>query len=213
MALPLKFIKSNVNINAGLTWSRNPVVIEGVSSITNNYAYSTGMVVASNISQYVDFTLSYSAGFNVATNDNEASLNNNYFTQNAGIKFNLLDKKGWFVNNDLSNQSYRGLTSGFNQNYWLWNVAIGKKFLQDQRGELKISGFDLLKQNKSISRTQTANIIEDDQNLVLTQYFMLTFTYKLKTFGTVPTQEGGNGGGGNGGGRFRGGQVEKCPAF
>jgi len=31
--------------------------------------------------------------------------------QNAGVKFNLLSKKGWFVNNDLSNQSYRGLTN------------------------------------------------------------------------------------------------------
>jgi hypothetical protein len=208
--LPVNFIKSNVNFNGGLTWSRNPVVIEGVSSITNTYAYTTGMVIASNISQYVDFTLSYSAGFNIARNNVDSQLNNNYFTQTAAVKFNLLTKTGWFVNNDLSNQSYRGLTNGFNQSYWLWNVAIGKKFLQDQRGELKVSAFDILKQNKSISRTITANYIEDDQNLVLTQYFMLTFTYKLKTFGTVPIQKGD--GHNNGNGRFRG-QGNNVPAF
>jgi hypothetical protein len=190
---PVELIKSNVNFNAGFTWVRNPVLIQNVSSITNNYGYNTGVVVASNISQYVDFTLSYSASFNVVKNTNEPQLNNNYFTQAAGIKFNLLDKKGWFVNNDLSNQSYSGLTNGFNQNYWLWNVAIGKKFLQDQRSELKVSGFDLLKQNRSIARTVTSNYIEDDQNLVLTQYFMLTFTYKLKTFGTLPNPQRGNG--------------------
>jgi len=193
---PVKLIKSNVNINAGLTWTRNPLINEFVTSATNSYVYSTGVVVASNVSQYVDFTLSYSAGYNVAKNDSDSKLNNNYFTQTADIKFNLLSKKGWFINNDLSNQSYMGLSSGFNQNYWLWNVAIGRKFLADQRGELKLSGFDLLKQNKSISRTQSQNYIEDDQNLVLTQYFMLTFTYKLKTFGTLPTQGGNRGGGG-----------------
>ena len=206
--MPVGFIKSTINFNAGLTWTRNPVVIESISSITNNYAYSTGIVIASNVSQYVDFTLSYSAIFNVGINEIEPTLNNNYFSQNGDIKFNLLSKKGWFINNDLSNQSYNGLTNGFNQSYWLWNMAIGKKFLQGQRGELKISAFDILKQNRSISRTQTANVIEDDQNLVLTQYFMATFTYKLKTFGTVPTQGNGN----NNNGRFSG-QGNRSPAF
>jgi hypothetical protein len=43
--------------------------------------------------------------------------------------------------------------------------------------------FDLLKQNQSISREVTANYIQDVQNKVLQQYFMLTFTYSLKNFG------------------------------
>jgi hypothetical protein len=46
--------------------------------------------------------------------------------------------------------------------------------------------FDLLKQNKSITRTATASYVEDDKNQVLQQYFMLTFTYKLKNFGNAP---------------------------
>ena len=202
--MPVTFIKSTINLNAGINWSRTPSLINYQLGITNSYAYNTGIVVASNISQYVDFTLSYNASFNVAQNSIQPGVNNNYYTQNADIKFNLLSKKGWFVNNDLSNQSYKGLTNGFNQSYWLWNVAIGKKFLKDQRGELKASGFDLLKQNKSIVRTVNPTYIEDDQNLVLTQYFMLTFTYKLKSFGTPPTQQR-RGGFGNGMNRQQGG--------
>ena len=45
---------------------------------------------------------------------------------------------------------------------------------------------DLLKLNKSITRTATASYVEDDRNQVLQQYFMLTFTYKLKNFGKAP---------------------------
>jgi hypothetical protein len=56
--------------------------------------------------------------------------------------------------------------------------------------------FDLLNQNQSIARTVTGTYIEDDQNLVLKQYVMLTFTYKLKSFGTPPPARGGRGGGG-----------------
>jgi hypothetical protein len=185
--LPLKFIKSTVNLNAGFTWAANPGIVNNVSTLSNNYAYSGGAVIASNISQYIDFTLSYSGTYNVI----QPQQNKNYFSQTIGIKFNLLDKKGWFFNNDLSNQSYSGLTAGFNQNYWLWNVAAGKKFFKNQNGELKLSVFDLLNQNQSVTRTVTGTYVEDDRNLVLQQYFMLTFTYKLKSFGTPETKEKG----------------------
>jgi Outer membrane protein beta-barrel family/CarboxypepD_reg-like domain len=199
--LPVSLIKSTVNLNAGFTWARTPSVINNVSNLSNNYGYNTGVVVASNISQYIDFTLSYNATFNVVDNSIEPQLNSNYFAQTADIKFNLLSKKGWFINNDLSNQSYEGLANGFNQSYWLWNLAVGKKFLTAQRGELKLSGFDLLNQNRSITRTVTESSIEDDQNLVLTQYFMLSFTYTLKSFGNVPSAKPGGGPGMYGGGR------------
>ena len=87
-----------------------------------------------------------------------------------------------------------------------------KKILKKQAGELKLSVFDLLKQNQSISRTITGPVTEDLQTQVLKQYFMLTFTYKLKNFGTPATRqgnfnrgEGGMPGGGFGGGRPGGG--------
>lgn len=181
--LPLNFIKSNLNLNTGVSYSRIPGLIDNVENLSNNYNYNVGAVIASNINEYVDFTVSYSANFNQVRNSISPELNNNYFNHVAGIQLNLLSKKGWLFQNDITNQMYRGLTEGFNQNYWLWNMAVGKKFLKDQKGELRLSVFDLLKQNQAISRTATETYIEDVQNDVLQQYFMLTFTYKLRNFG------------------------------
>lgn len=183
--LPLKFIKSNFNFNAGLGYAKLPGLINNVSNISNSYNYNLGAVLASNISEYIDFTLSYSGNINNVKNTLQPTLNNNYFTQSAGIVVNLLTKKGQFFQNDLSNQYYKGLTDGFNQNYWLWNMAIGQKFLKKQAGELKLSVFDLLKQNKSITRNVTESYVEDVRNQVLQQYFMLTFSYKLRNFGNA----------------------------
>lgn len=205
-AFPVKFIKSNLSVNAGLTYAKVPGLINNVLNKSNSYNYNAGLVVASNISEYIDFNVSYAANFNVVKNSIQPQLNNNYISQTAGVQLNVLNKKGWFVQNDLNNQSYSGLTDGFNQNYWLWNAAVGKKFLKNQAGELKLSVFDLLKQNQSIVRTVTETYVEDVQNQVLQQYFMLTFTYKLKNFGVVkqaaPRAEGGfreRGAGGFGG--------------
>ena len=182
-SMPLKFIKSNINLNAGFSYSKLPGQVNYVSSVTDNYTYSTGAGLASNINEYIDFNLSYSANFNTAKNDIQSQSNTKYVNQSAGAQINLLSKSGWFVQNDVSNQSYTGLSAGFNQSFWLWNAAIGKKFLKSRAAELKLSVFDLLKQNQSISREITANYIQDTQSQVLQQYFMLTFTYSLKNFG------------------------------
>jgi hypothetical protein len=188
---PVKFMKSNVNVNGGVSYSKLPGLGNNVKSVSDNYTYNVGAVVASNISEHVDFNLSYNANFNTVKNSAQPQLNSNYFTHLVGIQFNLLSKTGWFFQNDLNNQLYNYKSSTIpDQNFWLWNLAAGKKFLKDQNGEIKLSVFDLLKQNRSVTRTVGADYIEDLQNRVLTQYFMLTFSYKLKNFGKAkPSQQ------------------------
>ncbi len=176
---PIKLIRSNLNINTGISYSKLPGLIDQVKTTTNNYNYNLGAVVASNISEYIDFNLSYSANFNVIQGQSQ----NNQVSQMAGIQFNLLSKKGWFFQNDLNNQTYNYKGTTPDQSFWLWNISVGKKFLKTQKGEVRLSVFDLLKQNKSISRTVTEVYVEDVQSQVLRQYFMLTFSYKLKNFG------------------------------
>jgi uncharacterized membrane protein YgcG len=185
VALPLRFIKSNLNLNGGLSFNRYPGIINGVSNESRNTVYTLGSVVASNISERVDFTVSYSANFNKVKNQIVPEQDDNYFQQVAGMQLNLLSKNGWFFQNDLNNQLYSGLSAGYDQSYWLWNAGVGKKFLKDRKGELRLSVFDLLGQNRSIARNVTETYIEDEQNVVLQRYFMLTFTYNLRNFGTA----------------------------
>ncbi|MDQ6610364.1 MAG: outer membrane beta-barrel family protein, partial [Bacteroidota bacterium] len=188
-ALPVKLIKSNFNLNGGVTYTRLPGIINNVSNESKNITYTAGAVIGSNISQYVDFTISYSGNFSKVKNNLQASLDDSYFQHALGLQMNLLSKSGWFFQNEVTNQIYKGLTQGFNQRYTLWNMSAGKKFLKNQKAELKLTAFDVLKQNQSITRNVTETYIEDVQNQVLRQYFMLNFTYNLKTFGTVPARQ------------------------
>ena len=187
-SVPLRFMKSNFNLNTGVSYSKLPGIIDNELNETRNTTYSLGSVIASNVSQYVDFTVEYQANFSDVQNELRPNLNSKYFSHNARLNFNLLTRNGWFLQNDLNNQLFSGLSEGFNQNYFLWNLGVGKKFLKDRKGELRLNVFDLLKQNQNIVRTVQENYIEDVQNVVLQQYFMLTFTYNLRTFGTAATR-------------------------
>ena len=200
-AVPVKPIKSNINLNGGFTFSQLPGMLDYVASLTKSYTYTLGTVIGSNISQYVDFTLSYSANYNQINSPAQKSQpaqSTHYFQHTAGLQANLLSKKGWFFQNDLTNQYYNGLTANLNQNYFLWNMGVGKKFLKNNKGELKLSVFDVLGQNQSITRNVTETYIEDVRNVVLQRYFMLSFTYNLKNFGTPPKSGGRSGSFGGG---------------
>lgn len=201
-SMPLKFIKSTFNVNAGFSYSRLPGMVDYQKTFTNSYTYNGGIVVASNISEYVDFNVSYNANFSNSKTNNGNNTTTEFLNQTIGAQVNLLNKKGWFIQNDISGNIYTG---DLDQHFWLWNAAIGKKILKNKAAELKLSVFDLLKQNQSITRTVTNTEITDAQTKVLQQYFMLTFTYSLKNFGVANTNNNQNrgdrmfgpGGGGN----------------
>jgi hypothetical protein len=198
-SLPIKFIKSNLNLNGGFQYSNLPGSVNNIITKTQTAQYNFGVNVVSNINEYIDYNISYNANINNVKTLGSSLNNNNYVNHVFAITLNLLSKKGWFVQNDFTGQIYEGLSSGFNQRYSLWNASIGKKFFKNKTGELKISVFDILKQNQSISRNVTNTYIEDVQSNVLQQYFMLTFSYNLKNFGTPKknpsTEESGHRGG------------------
>ncbi len=186
--IAIKPIKSNLNFNAGVNYVRTPGIINTVANFSNNYQYNAGITLSSNISEYIDFNINYSANFSRVVNTIQPQLNNKYYYHNTGMRINLLTKSGWFILNDVTNQLYSGLADGFNQSFWLWNASAGKKFLKNKRGELKVSVFDLLNQNQSIARNVTDSYIEDVQTDVLQQYFMFTFTYTLRNFGQAASR-------------------------
>jgi uncharacterized membrane protein YgcG len=186
---PVAPLKLNINLTTGFNYVRSPGMINDIANYSNTYAVSQGLVISSNISEKLDFTVSYSGNYNVVRNTIQPNLNNNYYTQGITGRVNWIFGKGFVVQSDINNQSYRGLGQGYNQNFTLWNASIGKKFLKNNAGELKLTVFDILKQNNSISRNVTETYVQDVTSRVLTQYAMLTFTYTLKNFGKMPSND------------------------
>ena len=186
---PVSKIKLNVNLTSGFNYVRSPGMINNIANFSNTYAYSQGLVLSSNVSENLDFTASYSGNYNVVRNSIQPNLNNNYYTSSITARVNWIFGKGFVLASDVNNQSYRGLGAGFNQNFTLWNASVGKKFLKNNAGELKLTVFDILKQNNSIARNVTETYVQDVTSRVLTQYAMLTFTYTLRNFGKMPTRD------------------------
>jgi hypothetical protein len=180
--MPVSAIKSNLNVNASAGYVRTPGLINNQKNFANNTSLGLGLVLSSNISENIDFTLSSNSNFNIVNNTLNTSSDSRFLNQSTRLNLNYIFWKGIVFNTELNHQFYNGLAAGFNQNYLLWNMSLAKKLFKNRQGEIKITVYDLLKQNTSIVPTITETYTQNTQTNVLQQYFMLTFTYNLRFF-------------------------------
>jgi len=176
-------LKTKVNFNPGISYGRTPGIINEQMNINENFDFRGGVTLASNISKDVDFTFSTSGTYTVVKSSLQSNLENNYYIQNSNLRFYYSPNDGkLFFANSANNMWYQGLSEGLDQSVWLWNIEAGYRFMKNNKAELKLFVFDVLKQNNSISRTISDVAITDVFSNVLTRYGMLSFTYIIGNF-------------------------------
>jgi hypothetical protein len=188
--LPARSIKGNVNLNVGYNRSEQPGRINGISNNTLTHNVNTGVVMSSNRSEKLDFTASYSLQYHMVRYRIQQVESGDFFFQNASLRVQWLPWKGLVISSETFYSGYDGLADGFNRAIWLWNGGIGYKFLKEQRGELKITVFDVLNQNNHISRMVTEQYIQDSEVMVLRRFFLLNFTYRFRHIGKASVSRG-----------------------
>jgi hypothetical protein len=185
---PIKSLKLNFNASTGFMSTVTPILLNGEKGFSQSFIYPLGLTLSSNISEKIDFSISSAGSYNEVRNTLQSTSNNNYFNVLSTAKVSYTFWKGLVFQSEAVHTWYAGLSSSFNRNYWLWNASLAKKFMKDNKGEIKISVFDVLQQNNSITRTVADTYVEDLKNVVLQQYFMATFTYKFKKLKTVDAE-------------------------
>ena len=180
--MPLDFMKSKLNLNAGLGVTRRPGQVNDQIGFNNSQRFNTGLSINSSISDQIDFNIWSRSSFNKVENTLNPSLDDSFFQQRFRVNFNWIMFAGIIYRLDLNHQINSGLSEGFDNNFSLINMSLGKKIFKNQQGEVSIMVYDLLGQNANVRRNITETYIEDIQTNVLEQYFMLSFTYNLRRF-------------------------------
>ncbi len=179
---PLTALKSNLNLGTGISYANTPGLINASKNTSQTLQFNQSVTLSSNISQNLDFTLTSSAYYNIVNNTLQPGLNNNYLSQTNGAKFKWIFWKGFTIEYDINHTWYTGLGDEFDRSVLLMNIGIGKRLFKGDRGEIKISIFDVLNQNDNIQRTVNESYIEDRRTQSIQRYAMLTFSYNLRQF-------------------------------
>jgi hypothetical protein len=73
----------------------------------------------------------------------------------------------------------------------LWNAGVTYLFLKADKGQFKLSMFDILNSNNTVNSYSYANIRNDRETNVLKRYLLATFTYNIRKLGSSKTKVGG----------------------
>ena len=182
---PVSAIKCNLNISAGVNWSRTPSKINNELTYTNNMGYDAMLSLGSNISENVDFTIQWNGTFNDATQTmaNLSGVRNQYFSHVASGTLKWIFWKGFTLTAAVNYNQYIGFTNNYNEDYLICNVYLGKKLFKNQLGEVLIGVNDILNQNTAFVRTVGSGYTQNSWNSVIGRYFTVQFNYNLRYFG------------------------------
>ena len=77
---------------------------------------------------------------------------------------------------------YGNVSPGFDNDSFVVIGSLGYKFAKD-KAIVKLKAYDIFDQVIGTRRIATDDYVLDRSSLVLTRYFMLSFTYKFSKFG------------------------------
>ena len=83
---------------------------------------------------------------------------------------------------DISFKRGSGYAAGYDVTQTVWNAGIEKSILKN-RGSLKFTINDILRDKKNISYSSTDNYIQQSITNTLNCYFMFSFSYRFNVFG------------------------------
>ena len=156
----------------------------GERNDTKNMGYDFRAVLGSNISENVDFTLSWNGTYNEATNSlNADKSKNRYFNHTAQGNLKVVFPLGFTFTASAAYSQYIGFTNDYSEDYLLCNVWLGKKVFRNKRGEVMVGVNDLFNQNQAFSRSTGSGYTQNSTNSVIGRYYMVQFNYNLRRFG------------------------------
>jgi hypothetical protein len=189
-------INGSVNYGFGIKKLKSRLSFGLNAGLNNNISYANGLlntIVTKStgpsmsytyiVDDVIDINLTARYSFSQTSNEVNPTLNTNFLTKVFGA-----DMTNYLPLNIVLNQSFNyaintGRAEGFNTAIPIWNASFSKFFLKNKRAEIKMSAFDLLNKNIGINRNVSQNQIVDRSYNVISQYFMLTFTYSLQKSG------------------------------
>ena len=162
--------KSFVSVNKNLTSQ-------------NNMNFTSSMSLGLNYIDKIELNQRYNLMYRQTTYQQPTAYRNIYVLSHMLESEVIIRMPKHVVWENLINYNYNPQVGpGIRKSSVRWNAGVSYLFLKEEKGQLKLSVYDLLKQNISVYRYTGENYVTDSQTTTLTRYFMLSFIYNLRTF-------------------------------
>lgn len=158
--------------------SNAPSFINGLASTSKNQTIGHGVSLSFIIVDKFNMTL---GGTITKTKNSQSGIVTDVQNKTTSLDLTYTVIKNWNISSGFNYQNNTASTNSANAA--IWNATSTYRFLKDQ-AEVKFTAFDLLKQNKNITNFLNQNSIGTTVTNGLRQYFMLSFSFYPRKFGS-----------------------------
>ena len=173
------------NFNKNVNFNNN------VQYASYNTSYSPNIGFEYSYLKLFEIKPRYTLSLTNNTYDIDAFDDINFTVHRINIETATFFPKRFEWRNDINYTYNTNIADGFQKSAFFWNSSISYAVLKD-KGLVTLKVYDLLNQNTNATRQASQDFIEDRQSTVLTQYFMLNFSWKFNSLGSKGETRGGN---------------------
>lgn len=177
---PIRKLKLTTHLRLSGQLNQGISIVNGVDNQTINMSHKYEFSVENRKKEKWDLLGGIRVNFSNTRFSFQQSLNNN-FTDLTGfgtIRYLITDKWSFETKIDISNYQITGQENSII--IPLISSTISR-FLFKSRATISFTGYDLLNRNTGIQQSSRLNYFEVTRSNVLNRYYMLKFTYKLKS--------------------------------
>ncbi len=188
---PLRSIGAKMRLSLSNRYQKSIVFINTRKNNVNRITNGVGITLENRSKDIIDFTIGTKWNFTNNLYSESDDRNQNYKDQNYFTDIIFTPNEKWSLETNFDFNIYSGQDFANEQYVPIWKASTSIFVMEGNRGEFKLSVFDILNQNLGISRTSSLNYIEEERIQSLGRYYMLSFIYNIKGLGQGNSGPGG----------------------
>lgn len=176
---PLTKWRTFINTNTSLVLSKDVGYINNTSSYINTVQFNQDISFNYTYRELIELSTNGQASYKGLRYSLQESSNSHFMDYSLSLDCNINLPLGINTGGRLYYVTGTGRPVGYNPNIVMLSLQLSKSVLR-KHGLVKIQGFDLLNQNKSLTMQIGENYIEQVQAKVLQRFFAVSFSWFIK---------------------------------
>ncbi len=183
---PLKLIHSRFTVDGNFSFTKTQNVVSAELLDLNRWSRTGGITISNMNSEVLEYNVGAKWTFSDNYYNSDETLNQNTLLHNYFVDFTLTVWKKWKLQAGYDYKLYTSDQFAENQSLPLMKASISRFVMKGDKGQIKLSVFDVLDENRGVSYTANPNYIEEIRSNSIGRYGMLSFIYSLRGAGAAP---------------------------
>jgi len=177
---PIVKTKATAYLSANPSYSKSLSLINSIETETQTYSNNFGVNLNLTPLEWLSLYTGSSFRLSKTKYEQNPSQNQDIINWSAYSNVNIKFPKDFYLDVKFNYSRYENESFGFDQKVPILNAFVYKLLGEAKKWEVRLSAYDIFKQNQTISQFAGQNYVSTGRIETLSRYFLLGVTYNMR---------------------------------